>query len=244
MSNVLDRFSPATREWFSGAFPEPTTAQSGAWDAISRGSHALVVAPTGSGKTLAAFLWAIDRLAAEDRDHAAPARHPRPLHLSAEGPRRRRRAQPPRAAGRHHPDGETTRSGAAARERRRPLGRHHVVRSSRARDESARHPDHDTRVAVPDAHLGRPRDARIGRDGHRRRSARRRRHQARGAPRALPRTARRHAGEAGAADRPLGDSASRRGGGAVPRWSRARRDRVAAHPESDSTCGSSFPSKT
>jgi ATP-dependent Lhr-like helicase len=72
MSNVLDRFSPATREWFSGAFPEPTTAQSGAWDAISRGSHALVIAPTGSGKTLAAFLWAIDRLAAEDRDHARP----------------------------------------------------------------------------------------------------------------------------------------------------------------------------
>ncbi|MCU1635177.1 MAG: box helicase, partial [Cryobacterium sp.] len=31
--------------------------------AISRGAHALVVAPTGSGKTLAAFLFAIDRLA-------------------------------------------------------------------------------------------------------------------------------------------------------------------------------------
>ncbi|WP_111719506.1 DEAD/DEAH box helicase [Homoserinimonas sp. OAct 916] len=63
MSDVLDRFSPATREWFSGAFPAPTPAQIGAWDAISRGSHTLVVAPTGSGKTLAAFLWAIDSLA-------------------------------------------------------------------------------------------------------------------------------------------------------------------------------------
>jgi ATP-dependent helicase Lhr and Lhr-like helicase len=62
MSNALDRFSPATREWFAGAFAEPTTAQAGAWDAISSGSHALVVAPTGSGKTLAAFLWSIDRL--------------------------------------------------------------------------------------------------------------------------------------------------------------------------------------
>ena len=39
--------------------------QSGAWDAIAAGRHALVVAPTGSGKTLSAFLWSIDRLATE-----------------------------------------------------------------------------------------------------------------------------------------------------------------------------------
>jgi len=63
MSDVLGRFSPATRDWFSGAFPAPTPAQLGAWEAITAGSNALVVAPTGSGKTLAAFLWAIDRLA-------------------------------------------------------------------------------------------------------------------------------------------------------------------------------------
>ncbi|AWB87251.1 DEAD/DEAH box helicase [Mycetocola zhujimingii] len=67
MRDVLDRFSPATREWFSGAFAEPTGAQIGAWDAISRGSHALVVAPTGSGKTLSAFLWSLDRLMATPR---------------------------------------------------------------------------------------------------------------------------------------------------------------------------------
>jgi len=59
---VLARFGPATRAWFTGAFAEPTPAQTGAWDAISGDRHALVVAPTGSGKTLAAFLWAIDRL--------------------------------------------------------------------------------------------------------------------------------------------------------------------------------------
>jgi ATP-dependent Lhr-like helicase len=64
MSSVLERFSPATREWFSGAFAQATDAQLGAWKAISGGGNALVVAPTGSGKTLAAFLWAIDRLAA------------------------------------------------------------------------------------------------------------------------------------------------------------------------------------
>lgn len=56
----MDRFTPATREWFNGAFPAPTPAQVGAWDAISSGHHSLVIAPTGSGKTLSAFLWALD----------------------------------------------------------------------------------------------------------------------------------------------------------------------------------------
>ncbi|WP_087871779.1 Lhr family ATP-dependent helicase [Arthrobacter globiformis] len=60
--NPMGQFSRPTREWFLGAFSEPTPAQQGAWNAISSGSHALVVAPTGSGKTLAAFLWALDRL--------------------------------------------------------------------------------------------------------------------------------------------------------------------------------------
>jgi len=63
MVEALDDFSPATREWFLGAFRAPTAAQEGAWNAVSSGAHALVVAPTGSGKTLAAFLWALDRLA-------------------------------------------------------------------------------------------------------------------------------------------------------------------------------------
>ena len=80
MSDVLDRFSPATREWFRGAFAEPTTAQAGAWDAISSGSHALVVAPTGSGKTLAAFLWSIDRLLAAPA--VEPQRRTRVLYIS------------------------------------------------------------------------------------------------------------------------------------------------------------------
>ncbi|MGB7819556.1 MAG: DEAD/DEAH box helicase, partial [Ornithinibacter sp.] len=63
--DVLDRFSPATAAWFRGSFSAPTAAQEGAWEAISSGHHALVVAPTGSGKTLSAFLWALDRLAKE-----------------------------------------------------------------------------------------------------------------------------------------------------------------------------------
>jgi ATP-dependent Lhr-like helicase len=62
---ALGGFSPATRAWFAGAFDAPTPAQTGAWAAAQAGQHALVVAPTGSGKTLAAFLWSLDRLAAE-----------------------------------------------------------------------------------------------------------------------------------------------------------------------------------
>lgn len=55
-------FSPATAAWFQESFPEPTQVQRLGWPLISRGEHALLVAPTGSGKTLAAFLSAIDRV--------------------------------------------------------------------------------------------------------------------------------------------------------------------------------------
>ncbi|GAB2747902.1 DEAD/DEAH box helicase [Salinifilum aidingensis] len=64
MDDVLEAFSPATQEWFRGAFAAPTRAQHGAWSTIAAGEHTLVVAPTGSGKTLAAFLSSLDRLAA------------------------------------------------------------------------------------------------------------------------------------------------------------------------------------
>ncbi len=82
MTTVLERFSPATREWFTGAFPAPTPAQLGAWSAISTGEHALVVAPTGSGKTLAAFLWAIDRLIADPTPAADRRAGVRVLYIS------------------------------------------------------------------------------------------------------------------------------------------------------------------
>ncbi|MET0979075.1 MAG: DEAD/DEAH box helicase, partial [Paeniglutamicibacter terrestris] len=74
-THVLERFTPATRAWFEGAFAAPTPAQIGAWDAISTQRHALVVAPTGSGKTLSAFLWALDsfaRTATDIMDSALP----------------------------------------------------------------------------------------------------------------------------------------------------------------------------
>ena len=79
--DVLELFSVATRDWFTGAFVAPTPAQEGAWRAAAAGEHALVVAPTGSGKTLAAFLWALDQLAVA-RPPDEPTRRCRVLYIS------------------------------------------------------------------------------------------------------------------------------------------------------------------
>ncbi|GAB3281226.1 ATP-dependent helicase [Parasphingorhabdus pacifica] len=81
MTDVLDLFSPATRDWFRDAFATPTESQTGAWEAIARGEHALVVAPTGSGKTLAAFLSALDSLAVRERPED-PTKRCRVLYVS------------------------------------------------------------------------------------------------------------------------------------------------------------------
>src|SRR6185503_1884717 len=113
--SALDGFSPATRNWFRGAFAAPTPAQEGAWSAAQAGRHALVVAPTGSGKTLAAFLWALDRLASGPPPARCARHHARvavpAAHLGCAGV----------AAGRHHRD---PRRGARGRghEARRPPG--------------------------------------------------------------------------------------------------------------------------
>jgi ATP-dependent Lhr-like helicase len=78
----LSLFTPRVREWFEAAFAEPTAAQVQAWPAIASGEHVLVSAPTGSGKTLAAFLWALDRLAAQPAAGPDPARRTRVVYVS------------------------------------------------------------------------------------------------------------------------------------------------------------------
>ncbi|MCC7075919.1 MAG: DEAD/DEAH box helicase [Acidimicrobiia bacterium] len=77
---VLGRFGVHVREWFRGRFGSPTEIQARGWDAISGGSHTLLLAPTGSGKTLASFLWSIDRLLTQERD--TPGRGVRLLYVS------------------------------------------------------------------------------------------------------------------------------------------------------------------
>ena len=86
--DVLDRFTPATQDWFRGAFRAPTPAQAGAWETISGGKNALVVAPTGSGKTLSAFLWAIDRVF---RERTAEAAEPEALFPASSGKGRKKK---------------------------------------------------------------------------------------------------------------------------------------------------------
>ena len=61
----LASFTPQVRDWFKRSFAGPTEAQKQAWPAIAGGENVIVSAPTGSGKTLAAFLWGLDRLAAQ-----------------------------------------------------------------------------------------------------------------------------------------------------------------------------------
>ena len=70
--NILSRFKPAVAGWFEDVFTQPTQVQEQSWDAISQGSHALLVAPTGSGKTLAAFLWALNNLMEREGQTSLP----------------------------------------------------------------------------------------------------------------------------------------------------------------------------
>lgn len=70
--DVLSRFSPPVAGWFREVFARPTPVQQQAWQAVSAGKNALVVAPTGSGKTLAAFFWALNGLIAGDGQLSLP----------------------------------------------------------------------------------------------------------------------------------------------------------------------------
>ena len=151
-ADPLAAFSPATATWFREVFAAPTAAQRGAWEAVSAGENALVIAPTGSGKTLAAFLWAIDDLT---RSGPVPGKERcRVLYVLPQGTRRRCRAQPESTADRHHPDGGSDRAGAAHYRGWRALGGHLRCRSAGHRQPPTRHLDHHTGVAVLDADFG------------------------------------------------------------------------------------------
>ncbi|MFB9882850.1 DEAD/DEAH box helicase [Planobispora siamensis] len=115
--SALDHFSPVTRQWFAGAFAAPTAAQEGAWSSIARGDNTLVVAPTGSGKTLAAFLWSLDRLAAERMSADGPASGG-PADAPASGDASGGPVDAPAEGGRRRPRGTRGKAGAADPPRR------------------------------------------------------------------------------------------------------------------------------
>jgi ATP-dependent Lhr-like helicase len=61
-AQLLRRFHPAVREWFTETLGAPSAPQREGWPAIASGEHTLILAPTGTGKTLAAFLWELNSL--------------------------------------------------------------------------------------------------------------------------------------------------------------------------------------
>ena len=235
----MDRFSRPTRDWFLGAFSAPTPAQNGAWNAISSGAHALVVAPTGSGKTLAAFLWALDRLlvSAPAEPDALPGLDPaakggRRKPAQGKAPKRKTRVlyiSPLKALGvdvernlRAPLIGITQtakRLGlpGPAHYRGRPVRGHDGVGPPLAAQPPARYPHHHPGIALPDADVQGPRNPQRGGHDHCRRGPRRRRHQARGASGGVAGTAGRAAAQARPADRAVGHRGTQGAGGAVPR---------------------------
>lgn len=174
-ADVLDLFSPATRDWFAGAFAAPTAAQEGAWRAAHAGEHALVVAPTGSGKTLSAFLWALDRLSVEPPCGRSHETLPDPLRLAVEGPGGRRPAEPAGPARRDLAGDPAARAAGARHHGRHAHRRHHRGRTPLVRQDPAGRAGDHPRVAVPDPDLVGAGVPAGRRDGDRRRGARGRR---------------------------------------------------------------------
>ncbi|MFZ4622382.1 MAG: DEAD/DEAH box helicase, partial [Bacteroidota bacterium] len=64
--DILQKFHPVVRTWFTRSFGQPSPPQLQGWPSISERNNTLIVAPTGSGKTLAAFLWCINHLVEEN----------------------------------------------------------------------------------------------------------------------------------------------------------------------------------
>ncbi len=222
----LEGFSPAVRAWFESTFETPTAAQAQGWPAIAGGRHSLILAPTGSGKTLAAFLWALDRVMTDPpppTDQRCRVLYISPLRALAVDIEKNLRT-PLTGIGLAAERLGRARARAARRDAHR---RHLGERAPPDPDPSARHPDHDAGVALPDAHLPGARDPAQRPLGDRRRDPRDGRFQARRAPRALaraPRGARARASRsASACPRPSDRSRRSRGSSAArPRAARVR----------------------
>ncbi len=70
--NVLERFHPAVRRWFTENIGTPSEPQILGWPEIQAGKNVLISAPTGAGKTLAAFLESINYLLKSGLEDSLP----------------------------------------------------------------------------------------------------------------------------------------------------------------------------
>ena len=236
-TSALQGFSPATRDWFAGAFAAPTAAQEGAW-AAAAGRQAR------AGRRPHRVRQDPGRVPVGARPAGVRARRPRrrstgcrvlyvsPLKALAVDVQRNLRsplAGIRQAAHRLGLPVPTSRWHAHRRHPRR--------RAAPVRPHPARRAGHHAGVAVPAAHVGRAGVAAGRHHGDPRRGARRRGHEARRPPRALARAARRAAGRARAAHRPLGHRAAARRGVHLPRRRPPGRGRAAAHPQDGAGVG-------
>ena len=169
---ALERFGPATREWFAAAFAAPTAAQAGAW----AGDQRRAARPGGRadrlrqdpGGVLCGRSTGWPPPAAGRARHRCRVLYVSPLKALAVDVERNLRA--PLTGIRQ----AAARLGAAAagHQGRHAHRRHPGRRAAGVRPHPARHPDHHARVAVPAAHLAGPGVAARRRDGDRRRGAR------------------------------------------------------------------------
>ena len=146
MSDVLELFGPATRECVRGRVQQAPAAQAGGWRAGAAGQHPPVAAPPRAGKTLAAFLWALDRLAAEPKPDD-PQRRCRVLYVSPLKALAVDVERNLRAADRHPPGRPGACMSRARHHRRDPVRRH---AGRRARGGSSASPP-DILITTPES---------------------------------------------------------------------------------------------
>ena len=218
--DCLDRFSAPTGPGSRRRSPPPRPPRPGLGGHRLRPPHA-DPGPDRLGQDAGRLPLGPRPAAGRRRAGAREAALPGALRLAAQGPDLRRRAQPAVAAGGHRHGGRAGRAGPPVGARRHPHRRHARRRAARHRPPPARHPHHHARVALPDAHLGGPRGAGVGRARDHRRDPRRGRHQAGHPPGPVARAARAARDQGGpaaaAAHRPVGHPAAARRGGPLPR---------------------------
>ena len=153
---VMQRFSPATRDWFTGAFSAPDARAGGRLgrgeqrrgrprrraDRLGQDPRGVPVVPGPAGRRAG--------------PRGAAAALPGAVRLAAQGPGGRRRAQPPLPADRDPGQRPAPRRPRAGHHGRGPLRRHARGRAARPRPAPAGRPHHHAGVAVPARHLPRP----------------------------------------------------------------------------------------